>query len=71
MPKQKTSEDDLHKLLGNDCGYNEGTICVVDGVTNFKRMVFQVWAHKRASLNSQWLLVALISSIVGLPILYG
>ena len=30
-PKQKTSENDLHELLGNDCGYNEGTICVVDG----------------------------------------
>ena len=40
MPKQKTSEDDLHELLGNDCGYNEGTICVVDGVISFKRMVF-------------------------------
>ena len=31
MPKQKTSENDLHELLGNDCGYNEGTICVVNG----------------------------------------
>ena len=30
MPKQKTSENDLHELLGNDCGYNEGTICVVN-----------------------------------------
>ena len=25
-PKQKTGENDLHELLGNDCGYNEGTI---------------------------------------------
>ena len=31
MPKQKTGENDLHKLLGNNCGYNEGTICVVNG----------------------------------------
>ena len=29
--KQKTGENDLHELLGNDCGYNEGTICVVNG----------------------------------------
>ena len=28
MPKQKTN---LHEMLGNDCGYNEGTICVVNG----------------------------------------
>ena len=25
-PKQKTGENNLHKLLENDCGYNEGTI---------------------------------------------
>ena len=56
-PKQKTSEDDLHKLLENDCGYNEGTISVVDGVISFKRMVFRAWAHERASLNSQWLVL--------------
>ena len=30
-PKQKTGGNDLHELLGNDCGYNEGTICVVNG----------------------------------------
>ena len=34
MPKQKTGENNLHKLLGNDGGndggYNEGTICVVN-----------------------------------------
>ena len=28
--KQKTGENDLHELLGNNCGYNEGTICVVN-----------------------------------------
>ena len=31
MPKQKTGEISLHKLQGNDCGYNEGTICLVNG----------------------------------------
>ena len=31
MPKQKTGENDLHELLGNNCGYNEGTICAVNG----------------------------------------
>ena len=30
-PKQKTGENDLHELLGNDCGYNEGTIYVLNG----------------------------------------
>ena len=29
VPKQKTSENNLHELQGNDCGYNEGTICLV------------------------------------------
>ena len=36
MPKQKTSENNLH----DNCGYNEGTICVVNGRIGFKRMVF-------------------------------
>ena len=31
MPKQKTGGNDPHELLGNDCGCNEGTICVVNG----------------------------------------
>ena len=56
-PKQKTGENDLHKLLGNDCGYNEGTICVVNERINVNRMVFRAWAHERASLNSQWLIL--------------
>ena len=30
-PIQKTDENDLHKLLVNDYGYNEGTICLVNG----------------------------------------
>ena len=25
MPKQKTGENDLHELQGNNCGYDEGT----------------------------------------------
>ena len=30
MPIQNTGENDLHKLRGNDYGYNEGTICLVN-----------------------------------------
>ena len=56
-PKQKTGENDLHELLGNDCGYNEGTICVVNGRICVKRMVFRAWAHERVPLNSQWLVL--------------
>ena len=40
-PKQKTGGNDLHKLLGNDCGYSEGTICVVNGLISVNRMVFE------------------------------
>ena len=29
-PKQKSGYNNLHELLGNDCGYDEGTICVVN-----------------------------------------
>ena len=29
-PIQNTSENDLHELWGNDYGYNEGTICLVN-----------------------------------------
>ena len=61
MPKQKTGGNDLHKLLGNDCGYNEGTICVVNGRISVNRMVFQAWVHERASMiklaKSQWLVL--------------
>ena len=28
--QQKTGENDLHKLQGNNCGYNKGTICLVN-----------------------------------------
>ena len=30
-PIQNTGENDLHELRGNDYGYNEGTICLVNG----------------------------------------
>ena len=56
-PKQKTGENDLHELLGNYCGYSEGTICVVNGCISFKRMVFRAWAHEREPLNSQLLVL--------------
>ena len=36
---------------------NEGTICLVSGLISGKRMVFQVWAHKRMPLNSHWLVL--------------
>ena len=57
IPKQITSENDLHELLGNDCGYNEGTICVVSRYISVKRMVFRAWVHKQPPLNSQWLVL--------------
>ena len=28
---QNTGKNDLHELQGNDYGYNEGTICLVNG----------------------------------------
>ena len=31
MPIQKTGGNDLHKLQVNDYGYNESTICLVNG----------------------------------------
>ena len=31
MPMPKTGETDLHELWVNDYGYNEGTICLVNG----------------------------------------
>ena len=31
MPMQNTGENDLHDLWGNDYGYIEGTICLVNG----------------------------------------
>ena len=57
MPKQKTGENDLHELLGNDCGYKEGTVYVVNGLISVNKMVFRAWVHEQASLNSQWLVI--------------
>ena len=53
--KQKTGENDLHELLGNNHGYNEGTICVVNGQISIKRMISRVWVQERVPLNLQWL----------------
>ena len=41
MPQTKTGENNLHKLLGNDCGYNESTICVVNGELVLRRWFFK------------------------------
>ena len=41
IPKQKTGGNDLHKLLGNDCGYNEGTICVLSGEVVLREWFFE------------------------------
>ena len=57
MPIQETGENDLHEPLGDDCGYNEGTICLVGGLIVGREMVFQVWVHKWTPLNSQWLVL--------------
>ena len=56
-PKQKTGGNNLCELLGKDCGYNEGIICVVNGLISVNRMVFRAWAHEWVSLNSRWLVL--------------
>ena len=33
------------------------TICVVNGYISINRMVSRTWAHERAPLNSQWLVL--------------
>ena len=38
-PKQETDENDLHEPQGDDCGYNEGTICLVGGLIVGREMV--------------------------------
>ena len=60
---------DINHLQLDDCRYNEGTMCLVDKLMGAWGIVFRAWAHERSPLNSQ--LVAPISSIVGLLILYG
>ena len=54
---QKTGEKDWDKLRVNDYGHNEGTICLVNGWMCAKGMVFRAWAHERAPINSQWLVL--------------
>ena len=56
-PMWRTGENDLHEPMGDDYGYNEGTICLVSGLIGGKGMVFWVWAHKRMPLNSHWLVL--------------
>ena len=53
----KTGENDLDKLHVNDSGHNEGTICLVNRWIGTRGMGFRAWAHKRAPLNSQWLVL--------------
>ena len=40
MPIPKTGENDPHELQGNNCGYNEDTICLVNKSIAVKGMVF-------------------------------
>ena len=62
MPIPKTSETDLHEFWVNNYGYNEGTICLVNGRISAKGMVFRVWAHEQVPLNSQWLVLRIGST---------
>ena len=57
MPIQNTGENDLHELWGNNYGYSEGTICLVNRWIGLKGMIFRVWVHKRVPLTSQWLVL--------------
>ena len=61
MPEQETDENDLHKLRGNNCGYNEGISylfskrvnwCQGDG---FLSLGTQTGIIKLA--NSEWLVL--------------
>ena len=54
---QKTGENDLDKLQFNNSGHNEGTVCLVNRRIGARGMVLWAWAHKRASLNLQWLVL--------------
>ena len=65
---------DIKRLQVNDSSYIEGTICLVGGWVGAGGMVFRAWAHERChgARNGWYLgLVELISSIVGLLILYS
>ena len=54
MPIQETGEKDLYQLQAKDCGYNEGTICLVNGGV-VPRGWFSSMGARTAPLNSQWL----------------
>ena len=45
---RKTNENNWNKLRVNDSGYNEGTICLLNGWMGAKGMVFWAWAYERA-----------------------
>ena len=72
-PIQRTGENDLEPR-GNDYGYIEGTICLVSRLIGSKGMVFERGCtNRRHYTRIGWYsgLVAPISSIVELLILYG
>ena len=48
---------DFSELRAIDSLYNEGTNTLVKGWFRLKRMVCRAWAHKRAPLNSHWLVL--------------
>ena len=54
---QRIDENNLHELRVNNYGYNEGTICLVNGVNWYQRDGFQAWAHEQAPLNSHMLVL--------------
>ena len=51
---QKARVINIKRLQLNNFWYIEGTICLVNG---WMGMVFWAWAHERAPLNSQWLVL--------------
>ena len=57
VPIQETGENNLREPRGDNCGYNEGTICLVGGLIVSREMVFRVWTHKQTPLNLQWLVL--------------
>ena len=56
-PIQETGENDLLEPRVHDCGYNEGTICLVGRLIVTREIVFRAWAHKWMPLNLQWLVL--------------
>ena len=71
---RKTGAMDIKRLQVTDSSYIEGAICLVNERIGVKEIVFQAWAHKhRHKTRNGWYLglVARISSIVGLLVLYS